>query len=234
MTHESLGRSPPFARFEQAEAEQLHIKRRQKWLFGLAFVLACLLSAYVGEMDIPEFVDGLPAFFNYFRDTLPEIGLTTFSQDVAEWYRGWGKWLKGLCMTGANIPSPVSSELITQQGLSPSWFQRIIHFSALISFLGFTLYSLYELDFFNLPMIWQGLTKLFDTLQFMLPPAAHGRTMDFIWAVLETLAMAFLGTLLATIASLVFGFLGAKNVIAQPLFHFCIRRVMVFCGEWML
>jgi phosphonate transport system permease protein len=131
-------------------------------------------------------------------------------------------------MTGANIPSPVSSELITQQALSPSWSQRIIHFSALISFLGFTLYSLYELDFFNLPMIWQGLTKLLDTLQFMLPPAAHGRTMDFIWAVLETLAMAFLGTLLATIASLVFGFLGAKNVIAQPLFHFCVRRVMDF------
>lgn len=96
LTHESLGQSPAFARFEQAEAEQLHIKRRQQWLFGLAFVLACLLSAYVGEVDIPEFVDGLPAFFNYFRDTLPEIGLTTFSQDVVEWYRGWGTWLKAL------------------------------------------------------------------------------------------------------------------------------------------
>ncbi|MBS3779124.1 MAG: ABC transporter permease subunit [Desulfovermiculus sp.] len=84
------------------------------------------------------------------------------------------------------------------------------------------------IDFFNIFMIWQGLTKLFDTLQFMLPPAAHGRTLDFLGAVLETLAMAFLGTLLATIMSLIFGFLGAKNVIGQPLFHFCIRRVMDF------
>ncbi len=131
-------------------------------------------------------------------------------------------------MTGETIPSPVSSDLTTLEALSPSRSQLLIKILALMCLSGLTLYSLYELDFFNLPMIWRGLTKLFDTLQFMLPPAAHGRTPDFIWAVLETLAMAFLGTLLASILSLVFGFIGAKNVISQPLFHFGIRRFMDF------
>jgi phosphonate transport system permease protein len=93
--HEA-SQSPVFARFEQAEAKQRRIKRRQNLLFGALFALACILSAYVGEVDIPEFVDGLPAFFHYFRDTMPEIGLTTIPQDVAEWYRGWDKWIKGL------------------------------------------------------------------------------------------------------------------------------------------
>ncbi|MDZ7761449.1 MAG: phosphonate ABC transporter, permease protein PhnE [Desulfovermiculus sp.] len=93
--HEA-SQSPAFARFEQAEAEQRQIKHRQNLIFGALFVLACILSAYVGEVDIPEFVDGLPAFFHYFRDTMPEIGLTTIPQDVAEWYRGWDKWLQAL------------------------------------------------------------------------------------------------------------------------------------------
>ncbi len=91
-----VSQSPVFARFEQAEAKQRLVKRRQNLLFGALFVLACACSAYVGEVDIPEFIGGLPAFFNYFRDTLPELGLTTLPQDVAEWYRGWDKWIKGL------------------------------------------------------------------------------------------------------------------------------------------
>ncbi|MFP4259162.1 MAG: phosphonate ABC transporter, permease protein PhnE [Desulfovermiculus sp.] len=91
-----VSQSPVFARFEQAEAKQRLVKRRQNLLFGALFVLACACSAYVGEVDIPEFIGGLPAFFNYFQDTLPELGLTTLPQDVAEWYRGWDKWIKGL------------------------------------------------------------------------------------------------------------------------------------------
>ncbi|MFO7803447.1 MAG: phosphonate ABC transporter, permease protein PhnE [Desulfovermiculus sp.] len=91
-----VSQSRALVRFEQAEAEQRRIKRRQHLIFGTLFLLSLVCSAYVGEVDIPEFISGLPAFFNYFQDTLPELGLTTLPQDMAEWYRGWGTWLKAL------------------------------------------------------------------------------------------------------------------------------------------
>ncbi len=106
--------------------------------------------------------------------------------------------------------------------------QRMIKGLAFSGLTAFTIYCLYTLNFFDYQMIIRGLGKLSDTLQFMLPPASHGRTLDFIWAIFETLGMAFLGTLLASILSLFFGFLGAKNVIGNRVFHFCIRRFMDF------
>jgi phosphonate transport system permease protein len=42
---------------------------------------------------------------------------------------------------------------------------------------------------------------------------------------LQTLAMAFLGTLLASLASVPPGFLGARNVVSQWLFHFGLRHL---------
>jgi phosphonate transport system permease protein len=42
---------------------------------------------------------------------------------------------------------------------------------------------------------------------------------------LQTLAMTFLGTLLASLAALPLGFLGARTVVPQWLFHFGIRRI---------
>jgi len=70
-----------------------------------------------------------------------------------------------------------------------------------------------------------GMGKLFDVIKFMLPPAHNGFLWDFLYAMLETLAMAFLGTLLATLAALPLGFLGAKNVLPNIFFHFGLRRV---------
>jgi phosphonate transport system permease protein len=88
--------SKAFAAFEQTYWEQQRAKRKQQWLFGILFVLVCLGSAYVGEVDIPEFLEYWPAFFNYFYDTLPDLGIQTLPADLANWYWGWDKWLKGL------------------------------------------------------------------------------------------------------------------------------------------
>src|SRR5579883_2465457 len=53
-----------------------------------------------------------------------------------------------------------------------------------------------------------------------------------IWeSMLETVAMAFLGTLLASVVALPLGFLGARNVIPSTVFRFMTRRVFdVFRG----
>src|ERR1700709_255818 len=47
-----------------------------------------------------------------------------------------------------------------------------------------------------------------------------------LWrSMLETVAMAYLGTMLAVVFAVPLGFLGARNVIPQRLFRFCPRRL---------
>jgi phosphonate transport system permease protein len=69
-----------------------------------------------------------------------------------------------------------------------------------------------------------GLGKLGWLVRLMLPPAHHGWLGEFAYALLETVAMALLGTVLAAIVAVPLGFLGARNVVPQWLFHFGLRR----------
>ncbi len=92
-------------------------------------------------------------------------------------------------------------------------------------FVLITFFCLWHTGFFDFITILRGLDKLGDVLRFMLPPAHNGWLFEFLYAILETLAMAFLGTLLASIAALPLGFLGAKNVVANIIFHFGLRRI---------
>jgi phosphonate transport system permease protein len=69
-----------------------------------------------------------------------------------------------------------------------------------------------------------GLGKLGFLVQFMIPPSTGGALGPMLHALAETLAMAFLGTLLAAVAALPLGFLGAKNVVPAALLHFGLRR----------
>ena len=72
---------------------------------------------------------------------------------------------------------------------------------------------------------WQGLWKLGWLVQFMFPPWHGGWLWEFSYAMLQTLAMAFLGTLLASLVAVPLGFLGARNVVPQQVFHFGLRRL---------
>jgi phosphonate transport system permease protein len=89
----------------------------------------------------------------------------------------------------------------------------------------FTLWCLRAGGFFDLDMIWRGLGKLGWLLALMFPPAAHGLLPEMLKGLEETLAMAFLGTLLASLAALPLGFLGAKGVTNIGLLRFGLRRV---------
>jgi phosphonate transport system permease protein len=92
-------------------------------------------------------------------------------------------------------------------------------------FILLTAYCLWRMDFFNLKRIITGVGKLGDAVRFMFPPTAQGDFGELLYAMLQTVAMAFLGTLLSTMASIPLGFLGAKNVVSQPICHFGLRRV---------
>lgn len=72
--------------------------------------------------------------------------------------------------------------------------------------------------------IWDGLGKLGFLVRFMWPPSDGGVLGEHAYAMLETLAMAFLGTVVAAVVALPLGFLGAKNIVPNWLFHFSLRR----------
>ena len=88
------------------------------------------------------------------------------------------------------------------------------------------IYTLNAFDI-NPQRIMYGLTKLGWVLSFMFPPAVFDTWelwKEPLWAIGETVAMAFMGTLLASMVSLVLGFMGAKNVVRFYPFHFAVRR----------
>jgi phosphonate transport system permease protein len=125
------------------------------------------------------------------------------------------------------------NEIADLRQLHPAVFRsspktRLVKWLIWIGFAAFTLYCLDRLGFFDLDMITSGLGKLYGVISFMLPPAAHGRFLEFFWAILETLGMAFLGTLLAALMALPMGFLGSKNVIGNAVLHFSSRRLFDF------
>ena len=102
-------------------------------------------------------------------------------------------------------------------------FQRLLVWAA---FVAVVTGCMWQTGFFDVARIAAGLGKIGHVLQFMLPPAHNGWLGEFLYAMLETLAMAFLGTLLAAVAAAPLGFLGAKNIAPLWLFHFGLRRFL--------
>ena len=91
--------------------------------------------------------------------------------------------------------------------------------------LGATVFCMWRMGFFDLPNWWNGLGKLARILALMWPPDTGGHLPAMLMAMAETLAMAFLGTLAASLVALPLGFLGARNILAARTPHFFIRRV---------
>lgn len=76
--------------------------------------------------------------------------------------------------------------------------------------------------------VFNGMGRLGQFVELMLPPTfgTFEKLRLYLWALAETLAIAFLGTLLAAILAAPFGFLAARNVIPNPVFHFLTRRFL--------
>jgi phosphonate transport system permease protein len=71
-----------------------------------------------------------------------------------------------------------------------------------------------------------GFGELGKIVSLMLPPS-YGSVAQlklWLWALAETLAIAFLGTVLAAVLALPFGFLAARNVVPVWIFRFSLRR----------
>ena len=72
--------------------------------------------------------------------------------------------------------------------------------------------------------IWNGLGQLGTILVLMAPPTAGGHFALYLEALGQTLSIALLGTLLAAVLALPFGFLAARNVVANRVVHALARR----------
>jgi phosphonate transport system permease protein len=71
-----------------------------------------------------------------------------------------------------------------------------------------------------------GASRLIDITALLMPPdpQSWSRFLLYLGALGQTLAIAYLGTLLAAIIGCPFGFLAARNVVANRIVHFLCRR----------
>ena len=71
----------------------------------------------------------------------------------------------------------------------------------------------------------RGLDGVWGILRLMVPPGPGERWADILRGLGESVAMAFLATVLAAVVAVPLGFLGARNVVVNALAHLTVRRV---------
>ena len=106
------------------------------------------------------------------------------------------------------------------QIFAPSPWRRLLTLAIIAGALGLMIFAVWQLDF-SWSRIWGGIGKLGDFVTHMFPPSYgnEARLVLYLKALGETLAIAFLGTLLAAIFAFPMGFLAASNVVANRLVH---------------
>jgi phosphonate transport system permease protein len=87
------------------------------------------------------------------------------------------------------------------------------------------LYAVWRLEF-SFFRLGTGIAQLGHFVSLMVPPSPGGRLPLYVKALGETLAIAFLGTLLAALMAVPVGFLAARNVVANRILRFVTRRVL--------
>ena len=78
--------------------------------------------------------------------------------------------------------------------------------------------------------VWMGVEKLGWLVALMWPPSPGGVLGDLLRALAQTLAMAFLGTVLAAVIALPLALLGAGNIVGNIILCFTARAFMTGCA----
>ncbi|MFT8243405.1 phosphonate ABC transporter, permease protein PhnE [Roseomonas sp. BN140053] len=73
--------------------------------------------------------------------------------------------------------------------------------------------------------LWNGLFGLGTIVRLMIPPSPGALWNDILRGLAESVAMAFLGSVIAGLLAVPLGFLGARNVVTTFLLRFSLRRV---------
>ncbi|WP_199707499.1 phosphonate ABC transporter, permease protein PhnE [Teichococcus wenyumeiae] len=73
--------------------------------------------------------------------------------------------------------------------------------------------------------LWNGLSGLATIVRLMIPPSPGELWWDIMKGMAESVAMAFLGTVMAALVAVPLGFLGARNIVTVTLLRFSVRRL---------
>ena len=97
--------------------------------------------------------------------------------------------------------------------------------------LGAFAYCLYLLWLFDFGRVFTSLPRMWVIVRLMLDWShfAEWDHAELVRSMIETVAMAFLGTLLATILAVPLGFMGARNIMPGAVFRFLTRRLFDGC-----
>lgn len=102
--------------------------------------------------------------------------------------------------------------------------QRLMTYGAWALFAALMLIGLWRIDASPLRILG-GLGKLGMLLRLMLPPSTGGVPGELAYALLQTLAMAFIASFAASIVAVPLGFLGARNITPLRVLRFSLRRI---------
>jgi phosphonate transport system permease protein len=89
--------------------------------------------------------------------------------------------------------------------------------------LAVALFALFRLEF-SFARLGAGIVQLGTFLGLMVPPSPGNQLYALLKALAETVAIAFLGTLLAAILAFPLGFFAARNTMANGIVRFMTRR----------
>lgn len=116
---------------------------------------------------------------------------------------------------------------VAPRALRPSWPTRLG--PPLLTLLGLAALVLMAMDVgFTPARLLTGTERMARILGSMFPPQSGGQIGRILKALAETMAMALVGTVLAALAALPLGIVGAKTVVPQPIVHFGFRRFLDF------
>jgi phosphonate transport system permease protein len=100
---------------------------------------------------------------------------------------------------------------------------RIITIAVVAGLAGLALFAMFRLEF-SFARLGTGLVQLGAFLSLMVPPSPGAQFGALLKALAETVAIAFLGTLLAALIAFPLGFLAARNTMANAIVRFMARR----------
>ncbi|WP_445500271.1 phosphonate ABC transporter, permease protein PhnE [Microvirga sp. G4-2] len=110
---------------------------------------------------------------------------------------------------------------------APSWANRAATFGIVAFLAGLFVFGFWRLEF-SFTKVLSGIGQLGVLVWMMLPPdpGSWARFLIFLNALAETVAIAFLGTLLAALIAFPIGFVAARNTTVNRLVRFASRRLL--------
>ncbi|MDP2171602.1 MAG: phosphonate ABC transporter, permease protein PhnE [Rhodocyclaceae bacterium] len=100
---------------------------------------------------------------------------------------------------------------------------RLRNQAAWFAFFVLTAYCFWTFDL-SPARLWAGSGTLLDVASRMFPPTVGDAFNDYLWALFQTIAMAFLGTVIAAVLAVPLGLLCARNVLPVRIAQFFFRR----------